>query len=122
MLDPTKRRKYVFAALDYDLDGGGPEMFTGATASSLAFGLWHNDCQMPASIKSAEEIEGDVQAWLTQHPELPTSDGVVEIREDGSAVWDQEGMRRIERALSTGSGTMLADACANLKRRGRNAA
>jgi hypothetical protein len=71
MLNPTKRRKYVFAALDYDLDGGGPEMFTGATSSSLATGLWHNDCQMPASIKSAEEIEGDVQAWLTQHPELP---------------------------------------------------
>ena len=116
MLNPTKRRKYVFAALDYDLDGGGPEMFTGATARGLASGLWNYDCQMPASIKSAEEIEGDVQAWLTQHPELPTSDGVVEIREDGSAVWDQDGMRRIERALSTGSGTMLADACAKLKR------
>jgi hypothetical protein len=117
MLDPTKRRKYVFAALDYDLDGGGPETFIGRTARGLASGLWQNDCQMPAPIKSAEEIEGDVQAWLTQHPELPTSDGVVEIREDGSVVWDQDGMRRIERALSAGSGTMLADACAKLKRR-----
>jgi len=71
MMDPAKRRKYVFAALDYDLDGGGPEMFTGATAHSLASGLWHNDCQMPASIKSADEIVDDVQAWLDLHPELP---------------------------------------------------
>jgi hypothetical protein len=71
MMDLTKRRKYVFAALDYDLDGGGPEMFTGSTARSLASGLWNYDCQMPASIKSAEEIEGDVQAWLDLHPELP---------------------------------------------------
>jgi hypothetical protein len=71
MLDPTKRRKYVFAALDYDLDGGGPEMFTGATAHSLVSGLWHNDCQMPAAIKSAAEIKGDVQAWLDLHPDLP---------------------------------------------------
>jgi hypothetical protein len=117
MLDPTKHRKYVFAALDYDLKASGAGMFTGATAYNLASGLWHNDPARPASIKNAEEIEGDVQAWLTQHPELPTSDGVVEIREDGSAVWDQGGMRRIERALSTGSGTMLADACADLKRR-----
>ncbi len=117
MLDPTKRRKYVFAALDYDLDGGGPETFTGATAHSVAVGLWKNDPTLPVEIEGADEIEGDVRDWLAQHPDLPTSDGVVEIREDGSAVWDQDGMRRIERALSTGSGTMLADACADLKRR-----
>ena len=35
---------------------------------------------------------------------------IVSVRADGSAVWDQEGMRRIERALSTGSGTMFRDA------------
>jgi hypothetical protein len=70
MLDPTKRRKYVFAALDYDLDGGGPEMFAGATARGLANGLWNYDCQMPTAIKSAEEIKDDVQAWLDAHPEL----------------------------------------------------
>jgi hypothetical protein len=116
MMNATARRKYVFAALDYDLDGGGPETFTGRSAYNLASGLWHNDPTLPIEIKSAREIEGDVQAWLTQHPELPTSDGIVEIREDGSAVWDQDGMRRIERAVSTGSGTMLADACAELKR------
>lgn len=41
---------------------------------------------------------------------------IVEIRDDGSAVWDQDGLRRIERALSTGPGPMLADAWADVKR------
>jgi hypothetical protein len=92
MLDPTKRRKYVFAALDYDLDGGGPEMFTGATARSLASGLWHNDCQMPASIKNADEIEVDVQAWLDLHADLPIGGygADYEVGDDQRYVADRE--------------------------------
>ena len=42
---------------------------------------------------------------------------VAEVREDGSAVRDADGVRRIERALSTGPGTMLADASADVKAR-----
>jgi hypothetical protein len=116
MLDPTQRRKYIFSALDYDLGAAGPENFIGATAYNLASGLWHNDPTLPDEIDSAEEIEFDCQEWLDLHTELLTADRAVEIRDDGSAVWDEEGVRGIERALSTGTGTMLADACAAMKR------
>jgi hypothetical protein len=70
MMDIAARREYVFLALDCDLNSRGPEPFIEATARSLAWGLFHNDPEMPASIKSADEIVPDVQAWLDLHPSL----------------------------------------------------
>jgi hypothetical protein len=71
MLSAADRQEYVFLALDSDLNSRGTESFESATPYNLASGLWHNDPEMPADIKSADEIVDDVQAWLDLHPELP---------------------------------------------------
>jgi hypothetical protein len=64
---------------------------------------------LPATLAPYREPPSDQVIDLMPRMERSSTldvDDVVEIREDGSAAWDQSGMRRSESALSRGTGSI----------------